>query len=413
MRRKFIFVITLIFTVLAAAMGTRLITPRYEAAATLRVATATSGSVDFIEYDLNYADRLMNTYLNLATTRPIVQQLAQRLDLSEPLGEVAELFELEIPANTELIRVTAQHPNPERAAAIANTLSAILIEENERVYTGEDRAYAYRVAVVESAIPPESPATPNLGLNLALGLLLGTAGGLGLAFLFENLDSTLRSVKQIEEATGLLALAHLSKEKKRQAGDNTPPQQEAFRRLRASILAQSPSPLRSVLVTGISSGEEVTRVVTNLALATSLARQRVVAVDANFGAPSVHTPLGLFNDHGLSDLLHGAGALEDVVQSSPYPDVYVLASGTRTDKPAPFGSASMDQLLETLKKQFCWVLLSAPSPVDAADALELASKVDGVVLVVRRQHAQRGAAQLVCRQLASVKAHLLGVVVTD
>ena len=259
MRRKFIFVITLIFTVLAAAIGTNFITPRYEAAATLRVATATSGSVDFIEYDLNYADRLMNTYLNLAATRPIVRQLAQRLDLSEPLNEVAELFELEIPANTELIRVAAQHPNPERAAAIANTLSAILVEENERVYTGEDRAY--KVTVVEPAIPSELPATPNLWLNLALGVLLGTAGGLGLAFLFENLDSTLRSVEQIEEATGLLALAHLPKEKKRQTSDKTPPQQEAFRKLRAGVLAQSPLPLKSVLVTGVSSGEEVTKVV--------------------------------------------------------------------------------------------------------------------------------------------------------
>lgn len=415
-RRRRVIVTTLVFTLAATVLGTLLLTPRYEASATLRVATATTGSVDFFSYDIDYADRLMNTYLNLATTQPVLQELSKKLEFTEPLQDVASWFELEIPANTELIQIVTAHPDPEQAAAIANTLADILIEESESSRLEGDRPFDYQVTVVEPAIISETPSSPNRVLNGALGLLAGLIGGLGLAFLFENLDTTLHTVEQIAGATQLAVLAHVPKaeQSQRPASNGSSPYEEAFRRLRASILAYTKgAPLKTLLFTSDSSESSTSTVVANLALAAARAEQRVVVVDANFEYPMVHTLFGLPNEYGLSDLLHGEEALPRALQASPYQNVTVLASGQRTKQIEPLSSARMAQLLAELKEQFCWVLLLTPTLLKAADALELVPQVDGIILVVERQRAQRGTVQTACRYLDSVKAQTLGVVVTE
>lgn len=415
-RRRWVIVTTLVFALAATILGTLLLTPRYEASATLRVATATTGSVDFFSYDIDYADRLMNTYLNLATTRPVLQELSRRLEFTEPLREVATWFDLEIPANTELIRVVAEHPDPEQAAAIANTLADILIEESESSRLEGDRPFDYQVTVVEPATISEIPSSPNQVLNVALGLLAGLIGGLGLAFLFENLDTTLYTVEQIAGATQLAVLAHIPRagQSQRSASDGSSPNEEAFRRLRASILAYTQrAPLKTLLFTSDSSGSSTSTVVANLALAAARAEQSVAVVDANFGHPTLHTLFGLPNEFGLSNLLHGEEALLRALQDSPYPNVTVLTSGQRTEKFELLSSARMEQLLVELKKQFDWVLFVTPTLLKAADALELTPQVDGIILVVERQRAQKEAVQTACRYLDSVKARTLGVVVTE
>jgi succinoglycan biosynthesis transport protein ExoP len=129
-RRKAIIILTAAVTLVVVAIGTYLATPVYEALSVLRVATSTgtqaSSSVDYM-----YTDRLMNTYVEIATSRPVIIELTQRLDLTQPPNIKAEIV-----PNTELIKITVEHTNPQIAAMAANTLAEILIAQSNQLYSG-------------------------------------------------------------------------------------------------------------------------------------------------------------------------------------------------------------------------------------------------------------------------------------
>lgn len=115
-RRKLIIITTTIVTIAVVGIGTRYITPMYQASATLRIAVSASGSINYS--DFIYADRLMNTYVEIATSRPVVKELVKRLGLTK-----TPILKVEIVPNTELIRITVEDTNPKLAATAANSLA--------------------------------------------------------------------------------------------------------------------------------------------------------------------------------------------------------------------------------------------------------------------------------------------------
>jgi capsular polysaccharide biosynthesis protein len=235
-------------------VGTFMIPATYSASATLRVAQAHSGSIEYVDY--MYAERLMNTCVEILRSRPALEETIQRLDLGVEPKVLVRQIKVEALSETELIRITVEDGNPWRARDIANTLGALLVEQSQSLYSGgsksareileeqieviesnleQDRASletlmtragsteaetdslsnkialeeetygmllsqyeqarvdeamrANSISVVEAAVEPEAPSSPNKGLNIMLGALVGLAGGTGLAFLLENLDA--------------------------------------------------------------------------------------------------------------------------------------------------------------------------------------------------------------------------------
>jgi capsular exopolysaccharide synthesis family protein len=268
-RRKWLIIGTFVLTILVVGIGTLLVPPRYEATATLRVETAARGSLDWVDYDISYTERLMNTYARVATSNPVLQKLAQHLG-DRTLPEIST----EVIPETELMTITAQGEDPAQVAEAANALTAILVNQTAELYAEGNRsagdilaeeltqaeaelvqaqeehaaalaegpedsaqvraadrtvdlkreAYATllsqyeraRIAeqmrssalsIVELASTPSEPTAPNLPMNLVLGALLGLGGGLGLAVLFQRLDRRLYTEAEVEEVAGLPVLA--------------------------------------------------------------------------------------------------------------------------------------------------------------------------------------------------------------
>ena len=128
-RRKWVIILTLCATMAIVFVGTRLSTPVYEATTVLRIATSSGGALSSQEY--MYADRLMNTYVEMATRAPVLQELSDRLALGSPPDITAEII-----PSTELIKITVEHTDPKRAAESANTLVDILIAQGNQLYIG-------------------------------------------------------------------------------------------------------------------------------------------------------------------------------------------------------------------------------------------------------------------------------------
>jgi tyrosine-protein kinase len=481
-RRKRVVAITAIVTLIVAIAGTFVLPRKYVASTTLRVATAGRGYAEGVGYDdVMYADRLMLTYSKIATSDPILKQMADKLGLP-PDGKLPQVT-TEIVAGTELMKIKVKDRDPVMAQNAANAVTDILINDFRAVYTkggktaqeilneqiaktqdelsqaqakydelnakpspDPDQVRAARqiitmkedsynklvaqleqsrvtealragtVSIVEPASLPKDAEEPRAELNIALGLLIGLVGGVGLGFVFENLDTKLYSVKQIEDATELAVAGKIpSSGRTGQAPVfiGNPRQEEAFRRLRTNLftLEQDP-PLRTLLVTSAEPGEGKSTVVVNLARAIAQSGRMVIVVDCDLRAPTVHKAFSLTNDVGLSDVLQYQANLEIAVRFSNTPGVFVLTSGTLPPNPAEMlGSSHMSALLRQLAQQFDVVLLDTPALLAVTDAAVLAPAADGVLLVVRQAQGRREAVLATREQLANVRARVVGVVV--
>lgn len=270
-RRKWIIFLTVAVTVCIVIVGTIQATPVYSASTTLRVAT-TAGS-SFSYSDFMYADRLMNTYIRIATSRPVLIELKKRLDLVDLPN-----IKVEVLANTELIQISVESPDPQLASDAANTLADILMANTSAIYTGGEKSpqeilkeqltqieadlnqarkdyenlvlvspsnteritaasrdidqkqktyatlldqyeqariketiRANAISIIEPAIVPTVPVRPRKALNISLGAVAGLVGGLGLTFLFHHLDTTMMDPEQIEAVTGLPVIGKIPK----------------------------------------------------------------------------------------------------------------------------------------------------------------------------------------------------------
>jgi len=477
-RRKWVIAVTAVVTVAVAVVGTLMATPMYTASATLRVLTLSSGSVEWPSYDLGYTNRLMNTCVEIATSGPVLKELEQRLGLDESpqieveilpntelmqiavedpnpilaaesanalagiliaqsrelytgggktareiLGEQLTQIDAELSqARREYEALVIQSPeDSERITATSRSIAlkeetyATLLEQYERARVKE-AIQANTVFVADPATVPQAPSKPRKNLNVALGFVVGLAGGAGLAFLFENLDTTLYTAEQIKKVTELAILGNIPTARERRKivlFDGHSPQGEAFRRLRTNIfMLDHDTSLQTLLVTSAEPREGKSTIVANLAFAIAQFGRTVIVVDGDMRLPTLHRIFDLSNEMGLSSLLKQEATLDEAVQDSSIPGVQVLTSGPLPPNPAELlSSPQMTDLVKQLAQQFDMVLLDAPSLLAVTDATVLTAAVDGVVLIVGRAQARREAVQAACQQLADMKAFPIGMVV--
>ena len=137
-RRKWILLITALVTLEVTALGTLRSSPVYSATAMVRVAQSDPGTVSY--NDLGYSERLIQTYVLLLRSRPLLEKVVDRLELGLTPDDLSRMVGAEAILNTELIRVQAESQDPELAAAIANTLAAVLVEQGQALYSGQGKS---------------------------------------------------------------------------------------------------------------------------------------------------------------------------------------------------------------------------------------------------------------------------------
>jgi polysaccharide biosynthesis transport protein len=400
-RRRWIYLATFVICLAVAVIGTWLMTPMYRATAVLRItpaATAQDGSLGWNE--MQYSDRLLNTYIQILRSDQVLDELARRFNRAE-----APTVEAETPANTELLQISVEDPDPRVAAEASNWLADSLIEQ----FRDQDQQ---RIVYIAPAAIPNEPASPRLPVNILIASILGLIGGAGLAFLFENLDTTLHTTRQIQRVTGMIPLGTVPVMRDRKLGEASP-QKEAFRQIRTNILTRHvDKPLTTLLVTSTLPGEGKSTIVSNLAAMIGQMEQKVVVVDCDLRLPTLHTIFNLSNESGISNVLQQTATLEDVIRSGPLENVWVITSGTIPINPAELLSKyHMRHVLTQLSQQFDVVLLDSPALLAVTDAAVLASLVDSVVLVVSRTQAREEMVRAACQQLALAGARAVNLVV--
>jgi len=259
--------------------------------------------------------------------------------------------------------------------------------------------------------------------------------GVGLAFLLEGLDNTVRTTEQAQMISGLpplgmipmgsrtsregtntkrLALAS-SREAVELVTQTRPQSQmaESYRALRTSLLLSNlGAPPKVIIVTSALPQEG--KSTTSISCANVLAQKgtsRVLLIDADLRRPSIHKTLGMGPRSGLSNVLTGSATLEQVITRWPsLPDVFVLAAGTPPPNPAELlASTQMRDLLEELRAKYDFIVVDTPPTLSVTDAVVLSPRADAVVLVIRSGQTTKQALRRARDLLMQVNAKVSGV----
>jgi capsular exopolysaccharide synthesis family protein len=280
------------------------------------------------------------------------------------------------------------------------------------------------VVQVEPATIPKNQYTPRPMQTAGLYSGVGFIAMAGLAFLIEYLDDTVKTPDDVKSILGLPVIGLVAdmngKGLKRRKIKRSvfvvdkprSPITEAFRSLRTSLEFYSiDQPLKLIIVTSPGPEEGKTTIATNLAVILARGSKKVLLLDADMRRPNIHSHLDIRNRIGLSDLIRKRLSFEDVVQvSDEIENLSVITSGSLPPNPSELlNSKRMSEIIEELKSGFDVVVIDTP-PAIVTDAQILATKVDGVIYVLKAGKTRAMAAQKPLEEFERVGAQVIGVV---
>ncbi len=321
--------------------------------------------------------------------------------------------------------------------------------------------------IVDKAEIPMSPSSPNKRNNLVFALMIGLLGGLGLAFVFERLDVTVKDYEDIKKYAEMPMLGMVpdflgnglmkdskgvGEEESRESEDKSKrigmrfqnrvlnairPRKlesrggdqesmdlivhfspgssfsEYYRSIRTTLLlSAADAKTQAVAVTSPLPQEGKTATISNLAVSLAQAEKSVVIIDADLRRPRLHKIFRIKNLSGLTKYLMGDLPIKDLLRATPIPTLFLINAGPVPPNPLELlGSEKMANLIDRLKQNYDFVLLDTPPMLAVSDAIVLGSRLDGAILVVQGGKTPREALRQAREKLDAHRIKGLGVII--
>jgi polysaccharide biosynthesis transport protein len=272
------------------------------------------------------------------------------------------------------------------------------------------------VEIVDKAVPGVRPVKPNKPLNIALGIIIGLVVGVGLAFFIEYLDTSVKTIDDVERSLQCPVLGVIPQNVGLLIDEGAEsPHAEAYRVLRTNLLfSRKDDKLNSIAVVSAGAGEGKSTTVFNLAAVFAQSGQRTLIVDSDLRRPTLHKMMHVTNNLGLTNYLLKQNTLEEVIQTSSVPTLDFLASGKLPSSSLGILSSSqMRELIDELKQRYDFVFFDSPPIMGVSDASILASEVDMTLQVIQyRRYPQP--MNIRAKQLVEkVGGNLVGIVLNN
>jgi len=307
------------------------------------------------------------------------------------------------------------------------------VENNRRIYenfqislmeaSGRGEYTASNVHIIDRAIVPKTPFKPNIKLIIVLAGVFGVFFGVVLAFMREALDNTFKTPDAIEEKLKLPALGitpivkkkkNIAKPEQQYLDDSRSPFAESINTIRTGLLFSNiDNPPKTILVTSATGSEGKSTMAMNLAAAYSnLGKTLLLEVDLR--KPSVAKSLEIEAKLGLTDLVTGSvTSASELFHKDNNDKLSIITCGTIARNPLELlSSQKFEQVLESLKLHFDYIILDGPPTLPVSDSCILANKVDGVVFAVKAEDTRIKVAKEAVTRLQKLNANIIGAVLT-
>ncbi|MDA0765969.1 MAG: polysaccharide biosynthesis tyrosine autokinase [Verrucomicrobia bacterium] len=272
------------------------------------------------------------------------------------------------------------------------------------------------ITMHQEATTGRSPVSPKVTLYLSLGAIVGLIFGITIAFFLEYLDTSVKSLEDVEGFLQVPVLAVIPKDVgilHKQSGMS--PDAEAYRILRTNIEFNRKNPEdNAITIVSGGAGEGKSTTLVNLAYVCAQGGYTTLMVDADLRRPRLHTFFDINNSVGLTNYLTTDLMLEDVILQTPVDNLYFLPSGILpADAAGILNSRRMSELIQDVKQRFDLILIDSPPILGVSDASVLASEVDLTMIVVQHRKLPRNMLLRVKQAVENVGGHVIGVVLNN
>jgi len=272
------------------------------------------------------------------------------------------------------------------------------------------------VEITDNAEPGRRPVSPNFKLNIALGIIVGLIVGIGLAFFIEYLDTSVKTIDDVERALQAPVLGVIPQNVSSLILEGPEsPHAEAYRVLRTNVLfSRKREDANSITVVSGGAGEGKSTTIFNLAVVFAQNGQRALLVDSDLRRPSLHKLLNVSNSIGLTNYLLRQNTLEEVIQTTSIPTLDFLPSGKLPSSSLGIlNSTQMKDFIKEAKRRYDFVFFDSPPIMGVSDASILASEVDLSVLVIQYRKYPQAMTIRAKQMVEKVGGAMLGVVLNN
>ncbi|MDH4159251.1 MAG: polysaccharide biosynthesis tyrosine autokinase [Actinomycetota bacterium] len=430
--------VTTLLGVIAAGLASALTTPIYQSTATLFITTTDGSNISSAFQGEMFTQQRIRSYPEMVVSNQVMEDVVNELGLPISPASLPGKISVNNPLDTVLLEISATDPNPAVAQQIAQTTAEKFIAFVREIESptldvpGEvpsstdpvDPAAAgltdplIKVDILQAALVPTSPISPRTTINLALGLLVGLAVGVGAAVLLETLDTRIKNVEGLQKYfdTTLLGVIGYDPDAAKMplVVQDAPHSKraESFRQVRTNLqFVDVDHRPRSLVVTSSIPREGKSTAAINLALTIAQTGRPVFLIEADLRRPKVAEYLGAESGAGLTDVLVGRATVDEVLQPwGRTGNLWFLASGPLPPNPSELlGSQAMADLIHHLETR-ATLIIDAPPLLPVTDAAVVTQMAGGALIVVAANKARREQLRTAEEAIGSVGGRVLGLV---
>lgn len=411
-RRRAVLLLTFVACAGAIAAITFALPPTYQASATLFVGAAGERADGDRVLDTSQGEQLTRTFTALASNPATAEAALDAVGGDLTRTELLEKMSFAPIERTQLLQITAEDGNAERAAELANGYAEAFVRSADEKF--EEGVLPARARLTEEAVGPSDPASPNVPLFLGLGIVFSALLAVGAALARERLDRRLRIEPDDASLLDHPILARIpdvrAARRAAQGLVEDPRFADGLRVLRTSLELAPGGAARTLMVTGSAAAEGKSTIAAQLAFAAARDGDRVTLIECDLRRPSFDFGDGRAAGRGLGDYLAGVGTATDVMREEQ-PGLTVVYGGEPETSPARLlRSPRLAELIDFARRVSDWVIIDAPPASVGDDALLLTPHIDGVIFVVSPDVTEAPRARAGLRRLERVGARILGIV---